>query len=84
MRGMKESAMGGMSKAAGALQGLDPRLIEQLSSRIKFPASKESLISQAKESGASQGVIDMLNQFEDKQHNSSDDIKSEIQRIQGK
>ncbi|SDK25704.1 Protein of unknown function [Methanoculleus thermophilus] len=84
MRGMKESAMGGMSKAAGALQGLDPRLIEQLSSRIKFPASKESLISQAKESGASQGVIDMLNQFEDKQYNSSDDIKSEIQRIQGK
>ncbi|HQD26194.1 DUF2795 domain-containing protein [Methanoculleus thermophilus] len=81
---MKESAMGGMSKAAGALQGLDPRLIEQLSSRIKFPASKESLISQAKESGASQGVIDMLNQFEDKQYNSSDDIKSEIQRIQGK
>lgn len=84
MRGMKESAMGGMSKAAGALQGLDPRLIEQLSSRIKFPASKESLTSQAKESGASQGVIDMLNQFEDKQYNSSDDIKSEIQRIQGK
>lgn len=84
MRGMKESAMGGMSKAAGALQGLDPRLIEQLSSRIKFPASKKSLISQAKESGASQGVIDMLNQFEDKQYNSSDDIKSEIQRIQGK
>ncbi|WP_292520625.1 DUF2795 domain-containing protein [Methanoculleus sp.] len=84
MRGMKESATGGMSKAAGALQGLDPRLIEQISSRIKFPASKDSLIAQAKDSGASQGILDMLNQFEDKQYNSPDDIKSEIQRIQGK
>lgn len=84
MKGMKESAMGGMSKAAGALQGLDPRIIEQITSRIQFPASKNNLITQAKESGASQGVLDMMAMFEDRQYNSPDDVKSEIQRIQQK
>ncbi|HOI59057.1 MULTISPECIES: DUF2795 domain-containing protein [unclassified Methanoculleus] len=84
MKGMKESATSGMSKVAGSLQELDPRIIEQISSRINFPASKDSLISQAKDSGASQGTLDMLNRFEDRQYSSSDDIKSEIQKIQGK
>ncbi|MCM2465829.1 hypothetical protein DIC75_05790 [Methanoculleus sp. CWC-02] len=84
MKGMKESAMGGMSKAAGSLQELDPRIIEQITSRINFPASKDNLISQAKDSGAPQGILDMLNQFEDKQYNSQEDIKSELQKVQQK
>ena len=68
---MKESAMGGLSKATGALQGLDPRMIDMI-------------ITRAQDSGASQGILDVLNQFEDKQYNSSDDVKAEIQRIQQK
>ncbi|KDE55621.1 hypothetical protein EI28_06035 [Methanoculleus sp. MH98A] len=84
MRGMKESATGGMSKVAGSLQELDPRIIEQITSKINFPASKDNLISQAKESGAPQGLLDALNQFEDKQYNSQEDIKSEFQKVQQK
>ncbi|MCK9298770.1 DUF2795 domain-containing protein [Methanoculleus sp. YWC-01] len=84
MKGIKESAMGGMSKVAGSLQELDPRIIEQITSRINFPASKDNLLSQAKESGAPQGILDTLNQFEDKQYNSKEDIKSEFQKVQQK
>ena len=84
MKGMKESAMGGLSKATGALQGLDPRMIDMITSRLNFPASKSNLITRAQDSGASQGILDVLNQFEDKQYNSSDDVKAEIQRIQQK
>jgi hypothetical protein len=84
MKGMKESAMGGISKVAGSLQELDPRIIEQITSRINFPASKDNLISQAKENQAPQGLLDVLNQFQDKQYNNSEDIKSEFQRIQQK
>jgi len=81
---MKESAVGGMSKVAGSLQELDPRIIEQITSRINFPASKDNLVSQAKESGAPQALLDTLNQFEDKQYNSQEEIKSEFQKVQQK
>ncbi len=81
---MKESAMGGMSKATGALQELDPRMIDMIMSRLNFPASKNNLITRAQDSGASQGILDVLNQFEDKQYNSSDDVKAEFKRIQQK
>lgn len=84
MKGMKESAVGGMSKVAGSLQELDPRIIEQITSRINFPASKDNLVSQAKESGAPQALLDTLNQFEDKQYNSQEEIKSEFQKVQQK
>ncbi|MDD4252818.1 DUF2795 domain-containing protein [Methanoculleus horonobensis] len=84
MKGMKESAASGMSKVAGSLQELDPRIIEQITSKINFPASKGNLISQAKESGAPQGLLDTLNRFEDKQYNSQEDIKSEFQKVQQK
>ncbi|MDV2482123.1 DUF2795 domain-containing protein [Methanoculleus sp. Wushi-C6] len=82
MKGMKESAMSGMSKATGSLQGLDPRVIDMIMSRLNFPASKNDLITRAQDSGASQGILDVLNQFEDKQYNSSDDVKAEYQRVQ--
>jgi hypothetical protein len=81
---MKESAMGGISKATEAVQGLDPRIVEQITSRINFPASKDNLITQAKDSGASQGILDVLNRFEDKQYNGPEDVKSEFQKIQQK
>ena len=84
MKGMKESAMGGMSKATGALQELAPRMIDMIMSRLNFPASKNNLITRAQDSGASQGILDVLNQFEDKQYNSSDDVKAEFKRIQQK
>jgi len=73
-----------MSKATGALQELDPRMIDMIMSRLNFPASKNNLITRAQDSGASQGILDVLNQFEDKQYNSSDDVKAEFKRIQQK
>lgn len=84
MKGMKESAMGGMSKAAGSLQELDPRVIDMIMSRLNFPASKNNLITRAQDSGASQDILNVLNQFEDKQYNNSDAVKAEFQRIQKK
>jgi hypothetical protein len=82
MKGMKESATSGMSKVAGSLQELDPGVIDMIMSRLNFPASKNNLITRAQDSGASQDILDVLNQFEDKQYNNSDAVKAEFQRIQ--
>ena len=84
MKGMKESAMSGMSKVAGPLQEIDPRVIEMIMSRVNFPASKNDLITRAQDSGAPQGILDMLNMFEDRQYNSQDDLRSELNRIRQK
>lgn len=82
MKGMKESAMGGMSKVAGTIQELDPQIIEVSTSGINFPASKNDLITRAKGTQAPQIVLDALNQFEDRQYKDVEDIKSEFNKIQ--
>jgi len=84
MKNIKESAMSGMSKVAGPLQELDPRVIEMIMSRVNFPASKSDLITRAQDSGASQGILEMLNMFEDRQYNGPDEIRSELNRIRQK
>ncbi|MFA7198102.1 MAG: DUF2795 domain-containing protein [Methanoculleus sp.] len=84
MKGMKKSATSGMSKVAGPLQEIDPRVIEMMISRINFPASKSDLITRAQDSGASQGILEMLNMFEDRQYNDSGAIRSELNRIRQK
>ncbi|KUK61020.1 MAG: Uncharacterized protein XD82_1356 [Methanoculleus marisnigri] len=84
MKGMKESAMGGMSKVAGTIKELDPQIIEVSTSGINFPASKNDLISRAKGTDAPQIVLDALNQFEDRQYTDPEDVKSEFNKIQNK
>jgi len=84
MKGMKESAMSGMSKVAGTIRELDPQIIEVSTSGINFPASKSDLISRAKGTEAPQVVLDALNQFEDRQYNDPEDVKSEFLKIQQK
>ena len=80
----KESPTSGMSKVAGPLEEIDPRAIEMIMSRINFPASKSDLITRVQDSGASQGILEMLNMFEDRQYNSLDDIRSQLKRIRQK
>jgi len=81
---MREPATSGMSKVAGPLQEIDPRVIEMMISRINFPASKSDLITRAQDSGASQGILEMLNMFEDRQYNDPGAIRSELNRIRQK
>ncbi|MCK9276759.1 MAG: DUF2795 domain-containing protein [Methanoculleus sp.] len=81
MKGMKESAMSGMSKVAGTIQELDPQIIEASTSGMNYPASKNDLITRAKESEAPQIVLDAINQFEDRQYKDPEDVKSEFQKI---
>lgn len=76
--------MSGMSKVAGAIRELDPQIVEDSTSGINFPASKNDLISRAKESQAPPAVLDALNQFGDRQYKDPADIKSEFQRVQQK
>lgn len=84
MKGMKESAMSGMSKVAGTIHELDPQIIEVSTSGVNFPASKSSLIERAKGTEAPQVALDALNQFEDRQYNDPEDVKSEFLKIQQK
>ncbi len=77
----KESVTSGMSKVAGPLQEIDPRVIEMIMSRINFPASKSDLITRAQDSGASQGVLETVNLFQERNYNSMDEIRSELKRI---
>ncbi len=81
MKGMKESAMSGMSKVAGTIQELDPQIIEASTSGMNYPASKSDLITRAKESEAPQIVLDAINQFEDRQYKDPEDVKSEFKKI---
>lgn len=54
-----------------------PIEIESYMKNIKFPAKKNDLISQAKENSAPEAVMDILNQFSDKEYNSPVDISKE-------
>ena len=81
MKGIKESTTSGMSKVAGPLQEIDPREIEMIMSRINFPASKSDLIIRVQDSGASQGVLEMVNLFQERNYKNMDDIRSELKRI---
>jgi hypothetical protein len=84
MRGTQESGMSGQSKVAGTIRELDPQIIEVSTSGVNFPASKNDLISRAKGTEVPQIVLDALNQFEDRQYNDPEDVKSEFLKIQQK
>ncbi|WP_301662857.1 DUF2795 domain-containing protein [Methanoculleus frigidifontis] len=75
MAGMKESG------ASSAMQELDPQIIAVQISGVDYPASKQDLIERAKFTDSPQMVIDVLNQFEDRDYKSQEDVKSEAEKL---
>lgn len=60
-----------------------PAQIEKTLSGIDYPASKQELIEHAKNSGKNNDdIIEILNQFSDREYNSPVDVNREIGKIE--
>ncbi|GCE18717.1 DUF2795 domain-containing protein [Dictyobacter kobayashii] len=55
---------------------INPGQIDQMLNSIPYPISKDSLIQQARQFGANDQIIGMLDKLPDKTFNSADDLKS--------
>ncbi len=71
-------------KSSMELKELDADLMAVETSDATYPASKQDLIKYAKINNSPQMVIDVLNQYEDKQYNTPEDVKTEFNRLQKK
>ena len=56
----------------------NPIQIQKFLGGIDYPASKETLISRAKESGADSNVLDALQNIPDKEYDSPTDVSSAV------
>lgn len=56
----------------------NPVEIEKSLKGIDFPASKGDLVNKAKENGASNDVVDMINKLADKKYNNPTEITKEL------
>lgn len=76
--GGQKSSEGGR----GDPEKASPAAIERYLKGISFPASKDDLVSKAKENKAPSDVMHILNQFEEHQYNSPIDVSKEVGRIE--
>ena len=56
----------------------NPIQIQKFLGGIDYPASKETLVSRAKESGADSNVLDALQNIPDKEYDSPTDVSSAV------
>ena len=56
----------------------NPIQIQKFLGGIDYPASKETLISRAKESGADSNVLDALQNIPDKEYDNPTDVSSAV------
>ena len=74
----EKSSAGGM----GSPKKSSPAAVERYLNGINFPADKENLIKQAQENQVPEDVLQVLNQFEDKEYESAIDVSKEVGRIE--
>jgi hypothetical protein len=55
--------------------------VQEILKSVNFPASKQDIISKAKEKGADNNIISMLEKLSDKQFQSPSDVMSEASKI---
>ncbi len=67
MGGSTEGGRGNPHKAS-------PAAVERYLKGVHYPAQKDDLVYQAQGNGAPKGVMYVLNQFEDKNYNSTVDV----------
>ena len=60
------------------MANINPRQVQEKLQGVDYPASKRDLVSKARSEGASQEIIDALNQLPDKHYNSPTEITSEM------
>jgi hypothetical protein len=75
--GGKKTAQGDRGNSEKA----SPAAIEHYIKGIKFPANKNDLIDQAKESDAPDDVMNVMQKFEEKDYHSSIDVSREVGKI---
>jgi hypothetical protein len=61
---------------------VSPATIEHALKGMKYPADKKMLIAQAQSNSASEDVMDILNQFEEKEYNGVVDVNKEIGKVE--
>jgi hypothetical protein len=62
----------------------DPGQVSQLLDHVPYPVGKEQLVQFAQQHNANDQVMAVLNHLPDKTYNSSQDVKNELQNVQGK
>jgi hypothetical protein len=61
---------------------VSPATIEHSLKGMKYPADKKILIAQARSNSASEDVMDILNQFEEKEYSGVLDVNREIRKVE--
>jgi hypothetical protein len=60
---------------------IDPQMVNQVLSTIKYPVSKNNLVQMAQQRGANNQVIDVLQRLPDKTFNSPQEIETAFQGL---
>ena len=74
--GGKKTAEGGHGDPNKA----SPTAVEKYLKGINFPASKEDLLEHARDNNAPDDVLNVINQFTDKEYNGPIDISKEMKK----
>ena len=59
----------------------NPIQIQKFLGGIDYPADRATLVEKAKENGADENVMKVLNQLGDKRYNSPNDVSEEIGKV---
>jgi len=59
-----------------------PAIVESYVKGVHFPAQKEDLVNQARDNGAPEDVLDVLDKFSDRDYKSPIDIAREVPKAE--
>jgi hypothetical protein len=82
MAGTTEGGRKSSEGGRGDPQKASPAAIERYLKGIHYPASKDDLLKQAKNNGAPEDVLNVLNRFEDKKYNTTIDVSKEVGQVE--
>lgn len=82
MAGTTEGGRKSSEGGRGDPNKASPAAVERYLKGIHYPASKDELLRQAKDNGAPQDVMNVLNRFEDKKYGSTVDVAKEVGAVE--
>lgn len=82
MAGTTEGGRKASEGGRGNPEKASPAAIERYLKGIHYPANKKDLTSQAKNNGAPEDVMSVLNRFEEKEYHSPIDVSKEVGRVE--
>lgn len=82
MAGTTEGGRKSSEGGRGDPNKASPAAIERYLKGIHYPAKKDDLIKQARNNGAPEDVMNVLNRFEDKKYGGTVDIAKEVGNVE--